>query len=360
MTSERAAVRRRPVTEPCLNCGDATVGRYCPNCGQRKVNVLVSVRTLVANVLEDQLVVNRTLPRTLAGLLTKPGFLTREYLRGRIARYIAPFRLYLVASFVFFVLVSFMGLRALDRVGFEGATESPADVEAVRTTLLERQQVLAGVDTTVLPASGRAVVRQSLAQVTAALGTLDTTADPDSSTLAAILRRTGDATALAPGTRQEWAENLRPSEPSSLLTRGLARKVDQLGHLPPRDALRAVLADMLRYAPHAMFVLLPVFALLLKLLYIRRGRYYAEHVVFALHLHAFFFVLFTLMLILPWEFVDLVLATWLVLYTWLAMKHVYGQSWFRTTAKWVVLGLSYSVLLSFGLLGLMLSTLLFT
>lgn len=362
MTRERAAVERRwrSAAEPCLNCGDATVGRYCPNCGQRKVNVMVSVGTLVADVLEDQLVINRALPRTLAGLLAKPGFLTQEYLRGRIVSYIAPFRLYLAASVVFFVLVSFMSLRALDQAGVGEGEQAPADVEAVRADLLQREQRLAALDTTGLPAAGRAAVRQSLAQVRGALEMLAATPEPDSATLAAIVGRSGGVTALAPGTRQAWAESLGLEAPTSSLERALARKLDQLGHLPPRDALRTVLADMLRYAPHAMFVLLPVFALLLKALYIRRGRYYAEHVVFAIHLHVFFFAIFTLTLLLPWGFVNAVLMSWLVLYTWLAMKRVYAQGWFRTTFKWFVLGASYAVLLAFGLLGLMFTTLFFT
>src|SRR5690606_30196862 len=108
---DRRATRWRSPDEPCLNCGDSTPGRFCPTCGQRKAEVLVSVRTLLADVLEDQLVLNRALPRTLSALLFRPGLLTEEYVRGRIVRYIAPFRLYLVSSVLFFLLMSFFGLK---------------------------------------------------------------------------------------------------------------------------------------------------------------------------------------------------------------------------------------------------------
>jgi hypothetical protein len=79
---------------------------FCGHCGQRNATRLVSVRNMLMDALEDQLSVNSALPRTLAGLLFRPGFLTREYVEGRIVRYIAPFRLYLVTSVLFFLGLS--------------------------------------------------------------------------------------------------------------------------------------------------------------------------------------------------------------------------------------------------------------
>jgi hypothetical protein len=360
LTEDRRATRWRSAADPCLNCGDPRQGRYCPTCGQRKVEVLVSVRTILGDVLEDQLVLNRALPRTLFGLFFKPGFLTEEYVRGRIVRYIAPFRLYLVASVLFFVLVSFIGLRALDRATTPDGAVTGADADSVRAVLVARRDVLAGVDTASLPAAARLIVRQSLADVAAALDRLDDSAsDADPAALARIAEGAGYGVTMTPGTLQPWAQQLQFGSSDSWVARLLSRKVAQLGHLPPRDAVRAVLSSMLDYAPHMVFVLLPLFALLLKLLYIRRGRYYAEHFVFALHLHAFFFIVFILIFLLPWTRLDLLMVAWLVGYTWLAMKRVYRQGWFRTTLKWWILGTSYALLLALGLLTLTATTLLF-
>jgi len=91
--TDRQSSRWRSPDEPCLNCGDPTYGRYCPSCGQRKLEVEVSVRTMLKDVLEDQLALSGALPRTLVSLLFRPGHLTNEYIRGRIVSYIAPFRL---------------------------------------------------------------------------------------------------------------------------------------------------------------------------------------------------------------------------------------------------------------------------
>src|SRR5690606_37120719 len=108
-------VRTRPVeaTQPqtgetCPNCmrTAAPGAKYCAGCGQRLDQHLLSLRTMIAEMLDDQLALNGRLPRTLVALLFRPGFLTREYTAGRIARYIRPLRLYLTCSLLFFVVLS--------------------------------------------------------------------------------------------------------------------------------------------------------------------------------------------------------------------------------------------------------------
>lgn len=326
MNDDRRATHWRSPDEPCLNCGDTTPGRYCPTCGQRKTEVLVSVRTMLADVLEDQLVLNRALPRTIFGLLFRPGFLTQEYVRGRIVRYIAPFRLYLVASIVFFLMMSFVGLRGLE-VNID-------ETGAIAPDSLRARMLAEGADSAQADSAAAALAR------------LDTTS------------------ALGPGGIQPWAREVMSNEyfdsNRDVMSRALRRKLGQVSHLPIRDAIRQILRDMLEYAPHMIFLLLPLFAFLLKLLYIRRSRYYAEHFVFALHVHAFFFVIFTIMFLMPWGPLDLLLAGWAALYVWLAMKRVYAQGWIRTSLKWWTLGVCYSFLMAFALAGLTMVTLVLT
>jgi hypothetical protein len=111
----------------------------------------------------------------------------------------------------------------------------------------------------------------------------------------------------------------------------------------------SILRDMLQRAPTVMFVLLPVFALILKLLYIRSGRFYVEHFVFALRYHAFAFVLFTIMLPLENTWIPALLTIWLIVYLPLAMKHVYRQGWFATGVKFVLLSTADLIVLVIGL-----------
>src|SRR5688572_7791203 len=113
-----------PDSQPCPNCGDTTPGSYCRACGQRRVARVLSLRRLVADAVEDQFSLNAALPRTLGLLFTHPGMLTTEFLRGHIANYIPPFRLYLLTSFMFFLAAAMFGCNEENdggmRVGFSG------------------------------------------------------------------------------------------------------------------------------------------------------------------------------------------------------------------------------------------------
>jgi len=118
----------------CANCGSPVPETFCGVCGQRHGKRLVSVRRMLKDLLDDQLLVNSALPRTLHALVLRPGMLTREYAAGRIVRYIAPFRLYLVSSLVFFLIVTLLanpvelGERVERNLGGGAArTEAPAE-----------------------------------------------------------------------------------------------------------------------------------------------------------------------------------------------------------------------------------------
>lgn len=219
----------------CPNCGEPVSGNFCANCGQRNTTRLVSIRRMAMEALEDQFSVNATLPRTLHGLLFRPGFLTREYLAGRIARYIPPFRLFLVTSLLFFAL--FPVLTSVGQFAEDAVERGAREADAARTKDNQNvKNVNFGIDTTRLP---------------------------------------------------NW---LRP------ITRPVIRQEDRLNRMETRQVGRELLAGLARNVPRAVFLLLPIFALILKLLYLRQKRLYVGHFVFALHVHAFAFLLFTLAL----------------------------------------------------------------
>ncbi len=96
-------------TENCLNCGEVLRGQHCSHCGQRaKVRVL-SLGTLLRDLLGDLTNFDSRIWRTLKPLAFRPGSLTVEYLRGRRTHYSPPFRMYLILSVVFFVLTTLGG-----------------------------------------------------------------------------------------------------------------------------------------------------------------------------------------------------------------------------------------------------------
>jgi hypothetical protein len=271
----------------CPNCGEVTNGRtrFCTGCGQRQGESLLTVRALVADILEDVFGLDGRLPRTLRGLFFRPGHLTREYAVGHIERYVRPFKLYLASSVIFFLALS-LSIKL----------DIPDDAA------LEVGQV-----------NSAAPPPRTMADSVAA----------DSGAVAAV------------------------TEPRARQRRTFVERVilpfQEKASADPKESGQRLIDRMLDDAPKAVFDLLPIFALFLKILYIRRRRLYVEHLIFVLHVHAFGFLLAAPLLLAPdsWPTGFLWLA--LPVYLFWAMKRVYGQSWARTAVKFITFGWAYFI-----------------
>jgi hypothetical protein len=140
--------------------------------------------------------------------------------------------------------------------------------------------------------------------------------------------------------------------PFKALNRRLTERTEEWSKLPPEESARKMRTFLIQRGPTVIFLLLPIFALLLKLFYWRSRRFYAEHFVFALHTHTFGYFIFTFILLLPragsQKYPILALMAWLAGYLWLALKRTYEQGWIRTTLKFGVIGFAYSFLLIAG------------
>ncbi|WP_284620088.1 DUF3667 domain-containing protein [Aquabacterium humicola] len=263
--------------------------RFCPRCGQETTLHPPSFWEFVHEFVGHYVALEGALWRTLALLLLKPGRLTREYFAGRRRRYVLPLRLYLSASFVFFVLVKLLGVGELS-LDFAG----PRD----------RQ--------------GRPV------QVTT------------SSDHAAELQRARDC--LAPGSPCAWNDRL-----GARLQLRLAKSADA------PQAAQQRLASM---APYTVFLMLPVFAAIVQLAYRSRRMNYGAHFVFSLHMHSFWFVALLAMSLLP-EAMTWPLAALVVGYGLWAMQQVYGGRWWTTGLRAFVISVLYTVAFVLGLIGVM-------
>ena len=319
----RRSLARTP-DRPCLNCGDATVGWYCPTCGQRKGDVRVSLRRMVAEFVDDQLSLSSTLPRTLGALFLRPGHLTREYVQGRIARYAPPFRLYLISSLVFFIMLPLVADPGAISLG----EEEQARVDSLRA---------ARMADSVLLAHARA-------------------AGEDTTAYARALRESPGMDGLENVNVSFAPDPTKVPAPLRPLARRLKRTESRLNSMPPREALRTLVETFEENAPIGVFLMMPLFAAILKLLYVRRKRFYVEHFVFALHVHAFAFLTATAIILLRQSVIEAALFLWMLVYVWVALWRVYGQGALRTTAKYLLLGASYSALLIVGVLATALLT----
>jgi hypothetical protein len=127
------------------------------------------------------------------------------------------------------------------------------------------------------------------------------------------------------------------------------------------------LADSRRFAdaftanlPRAFFLLLPAFALLLELLYPRRGILYLDHLVFALHFHAFALVVMGVAILIKTRIPPPVAASigvaawlWIFVYLFLAMRAVYEDSWWKAGLRFAALLILYGAVFGFSVFGLM-------
>jgi len=85
----------------CANCGTVLHGPFCHACGQNSDTHKRSIGHLIGEVLESLFELDGRLMRTLPDLFLRPGRLAKDYMEGRIARHVPPFRTFLVALLLF-------------------------------------------------------------------------------------------------------------------------------------------------------------------------------------------------------------------------------------------------------------------
>lgn len=366
----------------CENCATALIGGYCHVCGQHAHSPLHHFGHALEEVFESFWHLDGRIFRTLRDLFV-PGRVAAGYLAGHRVRYVAPLRLFIILSLITF----FVGKLTLhiDTEGSVKVTAKPLessvvigdirldtgrysaaknvdDVLAIRTKALadiaakERDPETGMVLSTILDVAkeqieARARERMSeLGATSEQLRTLDAPADTP-----AVVGPEDAARPVPSGSGDSFVQRwLRHRIERILANASLAeQKPDQL------------IIGMLGALPGALFVLVPLFALCLKLFYIRSGRGYLEHLVIALYSHAFMLValLFAFVLIglqslstLPvWAsataaaLATLLLGLLVPLYLLAVQKRVYAQGWLETLAKYVMLGVIYFVLLWMGM-----------
>lgn len=121
----------------CLDCDHPLDGNYCANCGQRDIDRKVPLGELVEDLVDEFTGLQARLGRTLRALVTRPGFLTNEYVAGRRVRYLAPSRLYLILALGFFFLVT--SFDPLDEETSAETIATPAFAAHVRESGLSRE-----------------------------------------------------------------------------------------------------------------------------------------------------------------------------------------------------------------------------
>ena len=301
-------------TTSCQNCGTELLGPHCYKCGQPVNGLVRHFGSILGDFFDSVFDLDSRTPRTLWPLFAKPGFLTREYFAGHRVRYVSPVRLFFFLSIVTFFVA----------------------------------QLTFHVDNDGEPGGGKATVTV-------------TDPDPDKGLTVSFNGRQWDPVtnpvdiAWLPAFADRWI--------NQQIGDGLENAAEL--QADPERFKDAVLGAL----PSTLFVLLPIFALMLKIIYLFRRRLYMEHLIVALHSHAFL-CLAVLLLIGLSELGDALpvletacnwmqglLFLWMPLYLLLMQKGVYGQGWPLTLLKYLVLGVCYFFLLGFGVAATILASL---
>ncbi len=254
----------------CRNCGAHAAGKYCPDCGQETDPSPPSVREFINHFLGNYIAVKGSFVQTLWRLVSKPGQLTVDYLAGRKRQYILPLRLYLTISVIVLLSVSLAVNSAMS-----------AD-EMVKIDAKDMQ--------------GNFISLGDFATIKLDKGTVKCEgAVPES-----ICQRARERYGASPETIKSFVRTL-----------------------PER---------MVKYLGYSLFVLMPLFALLMKFVYLNRHLTYGEHIVFALHLHTLWLLILLAAVIAPngWGGLAVLAAP---IYALLAMRRVYGGRWWITLLR---------------------------
>ena len=331
---EDITAHEAPAESPdCLNCGTRLKGQYCGNCGQRSRSRLISLWELVSDAFGDLFEIDSRLWQTLVPLMIRPGQLTRDYLQGRRARFMPPFRMYLVLSLLFFV-VAFFDPREQFSLFFEPQPEVSTEEQA-SSDLQQKQEILDELREEGLLADAD-IPPDVAKEVDGLLLQLGENGDPE----------------VNCGFDESDAADLEKL-PGWIARRLTPKRIKRICERPQIDGGRALLDKILDNIPTALIVLLPLMAFVLKALYPLSRRYYVEHLLFFVHFHGFFFLILTLQILLirlstllhiP-EAVPIltivVTSFYIPVYLFKAMRRVYGQGGFVTVIKFVALLTSY-------------------
>lgn len=291
----------------CLNCGKRIDdSNFCHYCGQRNTDKRIPLKEFFHDFLKDYFTFDSKFFRSLFPLLCKPGHLTNEYTSGRRVNFIFPLRLYLFTTFLFFFVVAIQ-----TKINHTTISETSVHQTISKDSLLfvfnkliplqpsrEKQHIVNYLDS-----SFSIYPRKDEKEINISITGLDS-----SSALFSYFKG-----------KEEYLES-----------QGKEGKI-----IFWKTAIEQI--------PKVLFVMVPFFALILKLLYIRHKRYYVEHLVFSFHIHTLIF-LFLLLLIffLRWYTVLFVILV-IIVYLFLAMKRVYFQSSIITIIKMGILLFVYLI-----------------
>lgn len=350
----------------CPNCHYPLphYGEFCSNCGQRYTDGRVPLKYLLQDFLDNVLNIDSKFFRTTWSL-TSPGKLTNEFFKGHHKRYASPGRLFFVATVVHFAVLGFLINDRLSS-GLGEWIEDGKREAYVRPILDSLQNE-----------------REKLNAQFPNQPLVDEVFDSVLTHLGGTKRDSQSVEYMAFG--NDWLPEITPVVFSTqeLYSKSPAELADEKKITGKLD--RLIFQQVVKLVTHAddfgpyalgqlvwmVILMMPALALILKLLYVRRKRYFVEHLVFSFHYHAFsFWIVSIMLLVMTWTngwdnetaaaIIPSLVVFGIMIYLFIAMRRVYKQGFFKTFIKYNILNFAYMMIFSLFLaLTLAVSTLMF-
>lgn len=315
----------------CLNCGAAINGKFCSNCGQENLQIKESFGHMMNHAISDYFHFDHQFFHTLSPLLFKPGKLTTEYMAGRRTQYLHPVKMYIFISLVYFVLLFKSNTQDIVRISSDNAkTEQAADKLKV--------SVKSDVNNSILlsPAQKKAINKN-----------VDFKADSIKRDIIAANKKD---TIKTYEQYVEVQKKLPADKRDGFVDRYLEKKQFEWAK-EGKSANEEINEGIKHNVPKMMFLLLPLFALILKIAFSSNKKFYVEYLIYSFHFHCFVFLflafIMLLQLFIPHNLIDLIIildvgALLVVLwYMYRSLRVVYGRSRLRTITKMIGISLSY-------------------
>ena len=348
----------------CLNCNARLYGTYCHICGQENIEPKESVWHLVAHFFYDITHFDGKFFSTLKYLIWRPGFLPAEYARGRRAAYLNPIRMYVFTS-AFFFLIFFSFIQPKEELLVEKDNKTVASVlKKIEKKRARALKELAKETDTAEANRLRNILQYSNDDID--LLKKDSLAVDSLKTYKDNFVLIGLWSDKYP-TKQKY-DSIQRTLPSEKRDSYFGRKIkyrsfelnEKYKH-NSQGALNAFKEKFFHLFPQMLFVTLPFFALILKLLYIRRKQfYYVNHLIFTLHFYIFTFI--ALLAIFSFSkmndffhsgvlgMLGGLIVCFIFFYLYKAMRNFYAQRRAKTIIKFLSLNFLFIIVQTFLLI----------
>jgi len=356
LISGRMKLRRK--TPSCLNCGQVLTAKdnFCSHCGQENTDGNLTLGMLSRDLIADTVPFDSSFFRSIFPFLFKPGYLSLMHMGGKRISYISPLRFYLIISVVFFF---FLSITIFERTDNTKLALSPQEKELLEQNTDSLLQELQEQEINELATEKHFV--DSIRGINIKMGY-----ETDTSTASSKIFNSESLEMF-----NKYYKN--PSITDSMLLDSMKEDRPFFQYIVKQvrkvrnDDTEAFVSAILKNIPIMMLILIPIFALILKLLYIRNQHYlFINHLTHGIHLHSYSYLVYAVGMIFlyynpTWEFwtVFLVCFSIATVYTYFSFMRFYNQGWFKTILKFAAVGYVYVLFIFFFLLAEMFVSFLF-